>query len=30
MKNMLGEEGDGAKILMSGLDIERVVLAADL
>lgn len=27
-ENMLGEEGDGAKILMSGLDIERVVLAA--
>jgi isovaleryl-CoA dehydrogenase len=27
-ENMLGEEGEGAKILMSGLDYERVVLAA--
>jgi isovaleryl-CoA dehydrogenase len=26
--NVLGEEGQGAKILMSGLDYERVVLAA--
>jgi isovaleryl-CoA dehydrogenase len=27
-QNMLGEEGDGVTILMSGLDYERVVLAA--
>jgi isovaleryl-CoA dehydrogenase len=27
-ENVLGEEGQGAKILMSGLDYERVVLAA--
>jgi isovaleryl-CoA dehydrogenase len=27
-ENMLGKEGEGAKILMSGLDYERVVLAA--
>ncbi len=27
-ENMLGAEGEGAKILMSGLDYERVVLAA--
>ncbi len=26
--NLLGSEGDGAKVLMSGLDIERAVLAA--
>ena len=26
-ENMVGEEGDGAKILMSGLDYERVVLS---
>jgi len=28
LDNVLGVEGDGAKILMSGLDFERVVLAA--
>lgn len=27
-ENLLGEEGAGAKVLMSGLDFERVVLAA--
>ncbi|MDG2475162.1 MAG: isovaleryl-CoA dehydrogenase [Paracoccaceae bacterium] len=27
-QNVLGEEGEGAKVLMSGLDFERVVLAA--
>ncbi|NNE89742.1 MAG: isovaleryl-CoA dehydrogenase [Silicimonas sp.] len=27
-ENVLGEEGQGVKILMSGLDVERVVLAA--
>ena len=27
-ENLLGEEGEGAKVLMSGLDFERVVLAA--
>ncbi len=27
-KNILGEPGGGAKVLMSGLDLERVVLAA--
>ena len=27
-ENILGEEGKGAAILMSGLDYERVVLAA--
>jgi isovaleryl-CoA dehydrogenase len=26
-ENVLGEEGQGARILMSGLDYERVVLA---
>ncbi len=28
LDNVLGEEGEGAKVLMSGLDFERVVLAA--
>lgn len=28
MENRVGEEGDGVRILMSGLDYERVVLAA--
>ena len=28
LDNVLGEEGEGAKVLMSGLDYERVVLAA--
>ncbi len=28
VENRLGEEGDGVRILMSGLDFERVVLAA--
>jgi len=27
LENVLGEEGQGAKVLMSGLDYERVVLA---
>jgi len=28
LENVLGEEGEGVKVLMSGLDFERVVLAA--